>query len=218
MTRPFLTTSENVSGALRSRCRPGRQVGAAGASALLAIAVVTAGAGAAYAAPRSHGVKPSVVHEDLVLLTGKMDGKKGSPEFVGGSDIQWPSGTTVVLTIYSYDDGTAPLTKPLSVYDAVQGTIGNRELVDGKKVSSVRNADIAHTFTVPSVGLNIPIPAAPAARRGEALQPEVVTATFRVPKTGTFTWHCYAPCGSGPDGMEGAMATNGWMTGNVTFS
>lgn len=218
-----MTTLTNAKSATTPAPRPhggrrARTLATAGLAATMALGTVAAGAGTASAALRGSKAGAPVVHESLVLLTGKMDGRKGWPEFVGSSDIQWPAGTTVVLTIYSYDDGTAPLTKPLSVYDTVQGTVGNSELVDGKKVSSVANADIAHTFTVPSVGLNIPIPAASTAKAGHALQPVVVTATLRIAKKGTFTWHCYAPCGSGSDGMEGAMATSGGMTGDVTFS
>ena len=217
MTTPTITKSATDPAPRLSGGRRARALGTAGVAAVLALGSVVAGAGTASAAARGARTTTPVVHESLVLLTGKMDGRKGWPEFVGSSDIQWPKGTTVVLTIYSYDDGTAPLTKPLSVYDTVQGTVGNSELVDGKKVASVPNAEIAHTFTVPSVGLNIPIPVAPTVKAGQALQPEVVTATFRVNKKGTFTWHCYAPCGSGSDGMEGTMATHG-MTGDVTFS
>lgn len=218
MTTSTLTESGAAPAARPRGGRRAHSLATAAAAGVLALGTVVAGAGTAGAAPRGGRAATPVVHESLVLLTGKMDGRKGWPEFVGSSDIQWPAGTTVVLTIYSYDDGAAPLTKPLSVYDTVQGTVGNTELVDGKKVGSVPNADVAHTFTVPSVGLNIPIPAAPSVKAGQALQPEVVTATFRVAKKGTFTWHCYAPCGSGSDGMEGAMATNGEMTGDVTFS
>jgi hypothetical protein len=217
MTAPSKTNAESTVATSRRGHRWARPLGTAGATALLALATVAAGTGAASAAPRASAAKAPVVHESLVVLSGDMVGNKDWPEFVDSANIQWPAGTTVVLTIYSYDDGSTPLTKPLSVYDAVMGTVGNSELVDGKKVSSVPNADIAHTFTVPSVGLNIPIPVAPTAKKGELRTPEVVTATFRVNKTGTFTWHCYAPCGTGSGGTQGSMAKNGWMTGNVTF-
>ena len=153
------------------------------------------------------------VHETLVLLDGGMTGHDGDPEFVGSSNIDFPAGATIVLSIYSFDTGTAPLAKGLPYYKAL-GTVGGTETVNGKTVTSIPNADLAHTFTVPGLGLNLAIPAATATKKG-AITPAVVTASFHLTKKGSFTWQCYAPCGSGKDGMEGAMTDEGLMTGKV---
>jgi heme/copper-type cytochrome/quinol oxidase subunit 2 len=95
------------------------------------------------------------------------------------------------------------------MYDAVQGTLGGTEAVDGQPVSTVPNADIAHTFTVVGLGLNVPIPAAPT---GGSI---TVVARFVATRSGRFLWQCYAPCGSGSNSMGGAMSTMGWMEGAV---
>ncbi|HET9091278.1 MAG TPA: hypothetical protein VFN50_02640 [Acidimicrobiales bacterium] len=119
------------------------------------------------------------------------------------------AGDTVVLRIRSYDDGSAPLMGAQTMFDRVEGTVGGVETVDGKTVRQVANDDVAHTFTVVGLGLNLPIPAAPTGGY------VTVVARFVPHKTGVFTWQCYAPCGSGPNLMGGPMAVEGWMEGKV---
>ncbi len=119
------------------------------------------------------------------------------------------AGETVVVEITSYDDGAAPLTGPQTMYDAVLGTVGGTEVAGGKAISSVPNGDVSHTFTVVGLGLNLPIPAAPT---GKSV---TVVARFVPTRTGTFTWQCYAPCGSGSNAMGGPMSAKGWMEGRV---
>jgi hypothetical protein len=158
---------------------------------------------------------PSVVYESLVIVTGSMTHHPGWPQYVDSAQLHFPAHTKIVLTITSYDDGTSPLTSSYASYDKVQGTLGGDELVNGQPVTSVPNAQIAHTFSVPSLGLNLPIPAAPTVSSSQPRQPVQVTATFELSKTGDFTWYCFAPCGTGADGMGGPMTTPGYMTGQV---
>jgi uncharacterized protein YndB with AHSA1/START domain len=126
------------------------------------------------------------------------------------SDVTVHAGSQVTLTITNADDGTAPLTSALATYEQIQG---GTETVDGTPTTSIPNADISHTFSVPDLGVNVVIPAVP---KGQTTN--TVAFTFTPTKTGTFTWHCFAPCGDGSDGMQGAMATMGWMEGNITVS
>ena len=119
-------------------------------------------------------------------------------------------GDTVILRITSYDTGPAPLTgMQAMMFDRVEGTLGGTETVDGKSVTWVPNGEVSHTFTVVGLGLNLPIPVAPTGRS------VTVVARFVVRRPGTFVWQCYAPCGSGPNSMGGAMAAKGWMEGTV---
>ena len=119
------------------------------------------------------------------------------------------AGQKVIIRITSHDDGNAPLMGSQTVFGKVQGTIGGIEAVDGKSLASVSNQNIAHTFTVVGLGLNLPIPAAP---KGGTV---TVVASFVSSRTGTYTWQCYAPCGDGDMGMGGAMSTMGAMEGRV---
>jgi hypothetical protein len=76
----------------------------------------------------------------------------------------------------------------------------------GAGVSSVPTAQIAHTFTVQSLGINIPIVG------GDT---EIAFLYFN--ETGMFTWQCYTPCGFANvnGGWSGAMVTPGWMMGTI---
>ena len=114
----------------------------------------------------------------------------------------------MTLTIISRDDGTAPLPSN-SPYSKVSGTVTGSELVDGKAVTIVNAQDVAQTFTVPGINLNLPIPVAPT---GGAV---TVTATFKLLKGGTFDWQCEAPCGTGSTGWRGPMITPGYMQGSI---
>jgi plastocyanin len=181
-------------------------LGATGAAlALAGIAGCGAGQQASSPPPKpaaaTQPVQPTTVHVNMAINGDKTQ----------YSNAFWTvkKGSTVVLTITSNDDGTAPLPNG-SPYTQVQGTVGGTELVDGQAVSSVANQNIAHTFTVPGLGLNLPIPAAP---KGGTV---TVQATFKVDKAGTFNWQCEAPCGTGSTGWGGPMATPGYMQGTVT--
>ena len=136
------------------------------------------------------------------------------------ANISVPAHRLIKLVIVNYDDGAANLTAPQ--YANVSGTqnnvinVVNNDNVNssqgpsginingGETVSNVSSDNIAHTFTVPQLNLNIPIPPS-----------SVVTAYFTLNSTGTFTWFCMTLCGSGPTGTEGAMSTPGWMTGSI---
>ncbi|MDG6906399.1 MAG: hypothetical protein JRN20_11505 [Nitrososphaerota archaeon] len=146
------------------------------------------------------------------------------PNGLGSSaNISLPAHQLIKLVIVNYDDGPANLTG--SQYATVSGTknkvvteINNDnvnssqgaagiQISGGQNVSSVSPDDIAHTFTVPQLGLNIPI-----------MPSSTVVAYFTLNQAGTFTWFCMTECGSGPNGLEGAMSTPGWMTGSLVVS
>ncbi|MDA8077073.1 MAG: hypothetical protein M0Z40_18000 [Actinomycetota bacterium] len=156
----------------------------------------------------AHVATRGTVVESMTIETGAMDGHPGWPRYTNPF---WTVhvGQTVVLRITSYDTGTAPLSGVQTMFDAVNGTASGTESVDGKNIRSVPNTQIAHTFTVVGLGLNLPIPAAPA---GGSV---TVTARFVAQRSGAFVWQCYAPCGSGPNSMGGAMSVMGWMEGRV---
>ncbi len=138
------------------------------------------------------------------VYTGKQDGKKGWPEFTP-SNFSVPANTRVELIIHSYDDGPAAI---MGDNYKVKGTVGGYELVDGKKFTGFNKNNVAHTITVPSLNLNIPIPP----KTGKEAYVTVV-AQFNTGKAGNYNWQCMGACGSGSSGWMGAMATNGWMKG-----
>ena len=167
---------------------------------------------------RPGGVAAVQTRPDTVQMIGKIDadmgpmgtftGKAGWPA-MAPAEIHVRAGATVVLTIKEYDDMVTPVAG-LSPFLRV---MGGTETVNGKPVSSVGNGQLAHTFTIPSLGINAPLPV--ASMDG----PATVRFTFRAPAVpGTYQWLCVTPCGTGPYGISGAMNSNGWMRGHLTVS
>ena len=148
----------------------------------------------------------------------------GQPKFfvVGDSgpessaNIALPLNTLIQLTIISYDTPTPG--GPAGV-GQVNGTVGgvvymingtnpagSEPAQLGQNVTAVPEISVAHTFTIPELGVNIPVVGG---------YTEVAYLYFT--KAGTFQWLCMTPCGLGASGTSGAMSTAGWMTGNVTI-
>ena len=195
--------------------RPMRMIGVgliAGAVAVTASACGGSSSGAT-AAPKA-AAAPKTVN---ISMVGKIDASTGAPgtftskehwPSMAPSDITISKGDTIVLTIKEYDDAPTALVAG-SPYNAVKG---GTETVNGVPVTTVSNADIAHTFTIPELGINAPLPK--AAEGGVA----TIVFTFKVDKAGAYVWRCFTPCGSDPKGMGGSMATLGWMQGHVTVA
>jgi hypothetical protein len=135
-----------------------------------------------------------------------------------------PAGSKIDMTIIGYD-GCTPLRNP--IFGQVMGTIGNVEYVNGKPVSALNSwsgCNVAHTFSVPQLGLNVPMasPSLTATLCGTSPctsgPHEVMTFSFMTPRSGgSFMWQCRIPCGGGfLDGFGGPMQTIGFMTGTIT--
>ncbi|MCL4543003.1 MAG: hypothetical protein M1118_00145 [Chloroflexi bacterium] len=151
----------------------------------------------------------------LSVVTGGMIGKKGWPAFLP-TDVTVPANTRVNVTIYNFDDGTAPLPAGMATYAKVTGTVGGDASWEPlkkddpnaggtpKTFQSLNPKDVSHTFTVSDLQLNVPFPVS-----------AVVNFSFDSGKAGTYAFKCLAPCGSGPDGMQGAMMTKGYMIGTL---
>ncbi len=138
-----------------------------------------------------------------VRLVINANGPHGWPTYTL-SQLKLPDHAIIHLTIVNNDNGGSALAGP---FGRPEGLIGP-ERVNGKAIE-MSSSIVAHTFTVPALGLNIVVPAAP--NHGTV----TVEATFRVTRAGTFRWQCMAPCGTGGTGWSGPMATVGYMTGNV---
>lgn len=108
----------------------------------------------------------------------------------------------VVVTIADFD---APVAWAGCTCN-VSGTMGDTELVNGTATSDLSSANVAHTFTVPALGINVLSPGGTTV---------VFTAEFN--ETGVFEWFCEDPCGA--DGVTGApMGTVGYMQGTLTVA
>jgi plastocyanin len=140
---------------------------------------------------------------------GTVTGLDGWPRYAP-STITVPAGKPVTLMITNYDDANTPLAAG-QPYNTVQG---GRETVNGKPVTFISNKVIAHTFTVPGLHLNAPIPMETA---GGGLS-NTITFTFTPHKRGTYTFQCFTPCGSGKNGVGGPMMKQGFMQGTLIVS
>jgi hypothetical protein len=190
---------------------------------MLAVGLIVGGvaiSASACGGSKAGAVAPAAVAKAKTVnisMIGKIDADKGpvgtftSKEHwpaMAPSDLTFGKGDTVILTIKEYDD--APTALPAG---SPYGTVaGGTMTVDGLAGTTVSNANIAHTFSIPSLGINVPLTKAPDGGFSTTV------FTFKVDKAGTYTWRCFTPCGGGADGMTGSMATKGWMQGNVIVS
>jgi hypothetical protein len=134
-----------------------------------------------------------------------------------------PAGSKIDMTIYGYD-GCTPLRN--QVFGGVSGTIGGVENVNGKPVKVINSwsgCNVAHTFSIPTLNLNVPMASPGLTANLCGTSPctsgphETVTFSFMSPRTtGDYFWQCRVPCGGGfVDGFGGPMQTIGFMTGNM---
>jgi hypothetical protein len=133
-----------------------------------------------------------------MYLTIQINPVTGWPQY-SPANFTVPAGE-VVFTIVDYD---SPMNWTSCTCN-VNGTVGGTETVNGTSYSVVSNANVAHTFDIPSLHLNV-------------MSPGMSTVTFAVDLTqaGTYTWMCVTPCGiNGYTG--GAMSTPGYMSGTMT--
>ena len=169
----------------------------------------------------------------LILQTVPTYGHSPDPDWVSylGQDSRgkWrhttiykvPAHTLVTVTIYQYDTSTG-LRNPFLAQ--VRGTNGGVARMNGTPFS-VLNPDLAsHTFTVPELGISVPLPgismnaknpcsAAPCPLSDSH---NTITFSFMSPGPGTFRWQCFVPCAAGfIFGNGGPMQTIGWMDGLI---
>ena len=100
---------------------------------------------------------------------------------------QVPAGATVDMTILGYD-GCTPLRNPF--FGKVTGTIGNVAYVNGKPtkvINSWSGCNVGHTFSIPGIGLNVPMATPSLTANLCGTSPctsgphEVMTFKFKVP-------------------------------------
>jgi hypothetical protein len=147
-------------------------------------------------------------------------------QWVHSTFFQVPANTRVNVTILGYD-GCTPLRN--QVWGKVMGTIGGVEYVNGHPVSildSWSKCSVQHTFTMLSLGINVPIASPTTFAENSNLcstspctsgPHQVVQFSFRTPAAGgSFNWQCIIPCGLGYlHGNGGPMATPGYMSGQM---
>lgn len=167
-----------------------------------------------------HGVTQATLH----LTVQQQVGLGKNADWIGyqtdtstphpGTIFNLPKNTLVTVIIHNFDSRTALRN---SFFTLVQGTVGNSEVAEGKRVHVMNPDLVSHTFTIPDFGVSVPLEGI----SGTA-QPNAYTTmkfTFRTPnRSGVFRWQCIVPCGSGLYGNGGPMSALGYMQGMITLS
>jgi hypothetical protein len=144
-------------------------------------------------------------------------------QWVHTTIFQVPAGSVIHMTIYGYD-GCTPLRN--NFWSKITGTIGGIANVNGRPVSVINSwsgCNVAHTFSIPSINVNVPMGSPPLSATLCSTSPctsgphTTMTFAFRSPRvTGAYFWQCRVPCGGGfVTGFGGPMQTFGYMTGNM---
>jgi hypothetical protein len=135
-----------------------------------------------------------------------------------------PAHALVEVTIYQYDSASGLRNNFLA---GVSGTTGGVEIVNGKPMNSINPDDAAHTFTIPDLGVNAPLPGISSSAKNPcsvapcslAESHNTITFSFRTPGPGSYRWQCFVPCGAGSlFGNGGPMQTVGYMSGLIEVS
>ena len=166
---------------------------------------------AAQASGESNAGGPVV---DINLTTVAQVGTGDHPNWVGylpTTFFKVPPNSTLRITI-DQQDGASGLRNPF--YGLVRGTVGGTMTVNGKTMSAIDPATLAHSFAVPDLGVNVPLLAvdsnAPAGASNK------VVFSIKVPASGIFHWQCFVPCAAGTlYGLGGPMQTLGYMDGQI---
>jgi hypothetical protein len=134
---------------------------------------------------------------------------------------EMPANTLVRVTIYNYDSASG-LRNPW--FGQASGTLGSVITLDGKVTGAINPDDASHVFSVPQVGLSVPLQGIPDNAKNPcsnapcSLSNDHTTTsfTFRTPGKGLYRWQCFVPCAAGYiAGFGGPMQTVGYMDGFI---
>lgn len=134
---------------------------------------------------------------------------------------QVPAHTQINMTIYNYDSGSPLRNQQIG---KITGTKGGIAYLNGKPVRLIdSNAGngVGHTFSIPTLGINVPLYGNPPNATLCAAAPctvrsphEVMKFSFTTPGPGQYPFQCFVPCGLGYlFGNGGPMQTVGYMDG-----
>jgi len=135
----------------------------------------------------------------------------GPKGLTSSADISVPVNTTIKLVVVCYDDGANNVSSTLAT---VSGTVNDSMVIfngtsptPANYVGAVRtvpdNEFVSHTFTITSLGINVPIPSS-----------SIVVTYLRFNSTGTYTWNCFSPC----IGEPFMQTVPGYMEGSFTVT
>jgi hypothetical protein len=148
---------------------------------------------------------------------------EGWPFYWPSTSLTLPAHTLVTITVKQYDGASTPLNP---FWAKVHGTVDGTATYNGKALTGIEPAQLAHTFTIhqyPQAGqdnvfLSVPMLAVPNNAKNEANgypAPQVVEFSFVTPGPGQYIWNCEDPCGDSYQNFGGVMQSRGWMSGTI---
>jgi hypothetical protein len=132
-----------------------------------------------------------------------------------------PANTLVHVTIYNFDSASG-LRNPW--FGQATGTVGGVMTLGGKSTQGINPDDASHVFSIPQIGLAVPIEGIPDSAKnpcsnapcGLSYDHTTTSFTFRTPGKGLYRWQCFVPCAAGYiAGFGGPMQTVGYMDGFI---
>lgn len=147
--------------------------------------------------------------------------KNEQGEWVHSTIWKVPANSIVRVTVLQYD-GKSGLRNPF--LGQPRGVVGGTMTVDGKTLDVIDPDDASHTFTIPDLGVSVPLVGIEDDAKNQcAVTPctiaqahTTITFEFRTGKPGLHRWQCFVPCAAGwLYGFGGPMQTVGWMDGFI---
>jgi len=123
-----------------------------------------------------------------------------------------PADTWVTVDVHQYDSSTT-LRNPF--FGLVQGVRDDVAYLNGKAFQAVTPDLPSHTFTIPELDVNVPLPGVASGAPATAFNTIRFTFYSGHAKR-VYSWQCFDPCGWGLDGNGGPMQTYGFMDGQIT--
>lgn len=148
----------------------------------------------------------------LTIVAQEPGSSVQGPMYTPSTNLVLPAHTRVTITITNLDEGNTPLSAN-SPFRVVTGTVGGVAYLDGIPYRVLDVSKVAHTFTIPLLGVNVPIPG--DVPHGQHMI--TVSFSFMTGNAGTYLWRCMDPCGSGDSGWDGPMTMPGYMQGTLTL-
>lgn len=161
-------------------------------------------------------------------IQNKEGSRAGYVTYGPSTHLQLPANSLITMTIKGYDGGEKLNN---TFFSRVVGTVDGTMTVDGKKVKSLGEDQVQHTFTIhslptstqPTLFVNIPVHIQSEETMGKFDEdgvlptPIVTTFQFYTQGPGEYVWNCEYPCGDGTYAKFGAaMSRYGFMSGKVT--
>ena len=151
---------------------------------------------------------------DLKLTTVGQIGFGDHPNWVSylpTTFFKLPPNATVRVTIDQQDSASGARNPYIAL---VRGTVGDSMTVNGKTMRAIDPTTAAHSFSVPDLGVNVPLLGIDP--NNPKNTDNIVVFSFKVPSSGIFHWQCFVPCGAGTlYGNGGPMQTLGYMDGQI---